>query len=303
MCLVVAAAFTLAISMVALAVTQRMRFPFAALPILTGLVLVTAAVHASSRADSPLLFLYTWLGLAAWFLLTTSEAVAITLTAVVLSGTVIGTVEGLHGDGGEWWLMTTATLLAMSAVAGVAQRRAQRDITRLQEVASRDELTGLLNRRGHQQRLDVEVARARRYDEPLSVVFGDLDRFKSLNDRFGHREGDRALQCFADICRRHLRDVDFAGRLGGEEFLIVLPNTDIAGAFVTAERIRLAVSYQLRDPDGNCLSASFGVATLQRSWSSAELVDHADQAMYAAKESGRDCTVAFGRRGQDLEQQ
>jgi diguanylate cyclase (GGDEF)-like protein len=178
--------------------------------------------------------------------------------------------------------------------------RARRLIGRLADAAIRDPLTGLLNRRGYQERLAVELARARRNGSRLSIVLGDLDRFKALNDRFGHRRGDEALQAFAALCAREMRDVDFVSRVGGEEFAIVLPDAGLEGAFLAAERLREAIHAELRAPDGSGLTASFGVATFPDHATDAEvLLDHADRALYVAKEAGRDRTVAFGEQPTD----
>ncbi len=126
-------------------------------------------------------------------------------------------------------------------------------------------------------------------------MVGDLDRFKSLNDRYGHRSGDQALQSFAALCRAQLRGMDFVSRVGGEEFAVVLPNTDAHGAVLAAERLRRATRRQLRSPGGAPITASFGVSSFPEHGEDAEaLLDRADQAMYAAKRTGRDRTILFG---------
>ena len=164
----------------------------------------------------------------------------------------------------------------------------------LEDRATRDELTGLPNRRGYHERIEQELARATRHDLPLSIVLADIDDFKSLNDRFGHRYGDEALRDFAALCSDELRGADLVCRVGGEEFAIVLPHVAEHDALVTAERLRRAVRDGLGDPDGRPLTASFGVASFPRHGSDPEiLLDHADQAMYAAKHLGRDRTVVF----------
>ena len=279
-----------------LAVAERISGRLVIPALLLGLVLVSLATVASGEASSPFLFFYLWVGVEAWFFLRAPQAVALTLVTVVVSGAVIAGAHGADRDAGAWWLATVGSLITVSALAAVLHGRAERLIKRLAEAANHDELTRLLNRRGYQQRLEHELARARRYGAPLSIVLGDLDAFKNLNDVFGHRHGDEALRDFADICRRHLRNpVDFVSRVGGEEFAIVLPDTPESGAILAAERIRRAVSDTLRTPDGTPVTASFGVATFPAHGMTAELLlDHADQAMYAAKGLGRNRTIAFG---------
>ena len=266
----------------------------AATALVLGLVMVSLGVVASGQAESPYSLFYIWIGVEAWFFLSTRRAVALTALTVVLSYVVITRVEAGDPDARNWWIAIVGSLLAVSALAGVLYGRAQHLIGLLSEVAVSDELTGLLNRRGYQQRLREELARAERGGKPLSIVLGDIDGFKALNDRFGHSEGDEALQAFAETCRRHVRDVDFMSRVGGEEFAIVLPGADEAAAFLAAERLRRGIRSEMRTPDGAAITASFGIATYPEHGSKAEcLLDHADQAMYAAKRLGRDCTVPY----------
>ncbi len=261
-----------------------------------GLGLVSAAVLGSAEPDSPYLLFYLWISVAAWFFLRAGQAVAMTALTVLVSGVVIAAANDGEADAGTWWLTVSGSVVVVSALAGILHGRAQRVISRLADAVVRDPLTGLLNRRGYQDRLEAELKRADRYRTPLSIVLGDLDSFKALNDRFGHRFGDETLRAFADICRHQLReDVDFVARVGGEEFAFVLPNTSESGAIFAAERMRHAIADRLRAPDGAGVSASFGVAVYPQHGTDPEvLLDHADQAMYAAKALGRNRTMAFG---------
>jgi diguanylate cyclase (GGDEF)-like protein len=172
------------------------------------------------------------------------------------------------------------------------------DNARLHDVIRRqaltDELTGLVNRRGFTEALESEITRARRLDATLSILFADLDDFKKINDRFGHSAGDEALRTFADLLRGHLRTIDPAARLGGEEVAILLPATDVEGALVVGERIRkhLAESEVLKDDLGGAgLTASIGVVEFH-SGSPDELLRRADAALYRAKEQGKNRVVA-----------
>jgi diguanylate cyclase (GGDEF)-like protein len=288
------AAGALAISALLAALAERLPRNVMLPSIALGLALTTAAVFASGEADTPYALFYVWIGVAGWFVLEPRAAVAATLLTAALSGVVMHAVADRDPDTAAWWLTVVGSLLGMSAFAGVMHRRSRRLIDRLADAAVRDPLTGLLNRRGYQERLAVEIARARRNGSRLSIVLGDLDRFKALNDRFGHRRGDEALQAFAALCGREMRDVDLVSRVGGEEFAIVLPDADSEGAAMAAERLREAIHEELRAPDGSLLTASFGVATFPDHATDAEvLLDHADRALYVAKKAGRDRTAVF----------
>jgi diguanylate cyclase (GGDEF)-like protein len=153
-----------------------------------------------------------------------------------------------------------------------------------------DGLTGLANRRLCASALDKELARAERFDEPLALVLADLDDFKSINDRFGHPTGDEVLEVFADLLRGSIREIDLAGRWGGEEFVLLLPETDLDGGRKLAERIRHALpEHELVGPDGDRfrVTASFGVAAFPDAPSQDQLVAAADAALYDAKRSGK----------------
>lgn len=163
-------------------------------------------------------------------------------------------------------------------------------VDRLRAVARTDALTGVLNRRGFDERFELELRRARRTGEPLSLVIGDLDRFKRLNDERGHQAGDEALRRVAEILYGCSRDVDEVGRPGGEEFAVLMPSTPAAGAHGAAERMRAAV-----EAAGDGVTISFGVAELNgRDETAEELTARADAALYDAKAGGRNQTVAAG---------
>ena len=153
-----------------------------------------------------------------------------------------------------------AVSLVGHAVIALENARLHRIVERQALV---DGLTGLANRRHCDDQLAVEFARAERFGQPLALVFADLDDFKRINDRYGHPVGDTVLRQFAKTLAESVRDIDIAGRWGGEEFAMILPGTDLAGAARVAERVRLAlVSSPTLGPDGDQirLRASFGVA-------------------------------------------
>ncbi len=160
----------------------------------------------------------------------------------------------------------------------------------LHKLAFSDSLTGLFNRRKFIETLDQERARASRYNEKLSFIMADIDHFKKVNDTYGHDIGDKALIRFAGILKSSLRETDSAGRLGGEEFGIILPQTDIKQAEIVAERIRSRVEKESGSEIEGIpfCTASFGIAQFhEKRDSSSMLTQDADKALYMAKTNGR----------------
>ena len=165
---------------------------------------------------------------------------------------------------------------------------------RLFESATYESLTGLLRREAILGQLDKELERAERYDRPLTIAMADLDYFKEVNDRYGHLAGDTLLKRIAQVIAGALRSTDWIGRYGGEEFLLVLPETDIAGACGVAEKIRLLVQRAQVPMDGGGMAGvtlSIGLASLDdapgRKITARNLIAAADRSLYEAKNSGR----------------
>jgi diguanylate cyclase (GGDEF)-like protein len=164
----------------------------------------------------------------------------------------------------------------------------------LAELSSVDALTGLRTRRFLDDILNVEFLRARRYRTPLALVMADIDHFKRINDELGHPAGDAVLRDLGALLLGMVRRTDVAGRYGGEEFLLVHPQSTLSGASSMAERIREAVAKaRLGQQTGqNRVTLSLGVAQYDRHMGSArELVAAADRALYAAKHAGRNCVM------------
>ena len=161
----------------------------------------------------------------------------------------------------------------------------------LEQQARTDTLTGLANRRHFTEMAELELLRSRRHNRPLSALFLDIDHFKLINDRHGHPAGDIVLRHVAEVMRKGLREIDVAGRLGGEEFCVLLPECSHGEAVETAERLRNDIAATRVALPVNVpvqFTASIGVATLDlRTPDVASLIDHADKAMYRAKDLGR----------------
>lgn len=156
-----------------------------------------------------------------------------------------------------------------------------------------DRLTGLANRRRLEESLQTEVLRARRYGKPFSVILLDIDRFKHVNDQFGHQAGDNVLIAIAGLLTRTARETDVVGRFGGEEFLLVCPETEIQVVAALAERLRS--EFTASDfPLVGQVTSSFGVAEFSPGDSVKSLLERADQALYRAKDGGRNCVEVAG---------
>ena len=184
-----------------------------------------------------------------------------------------------------------------------AALRTKRFQDRLAQSAMIDGLTGLWNRAHFDQRIHEEVAAALRYDRPMSLIMMDVDKFKNLNDNHGHLFGDEVLQVVGDVLQDSVRTSDWPCRYGGEEFGLILRETDLDGAIILAERIRKEIgSLQLHNKAQLVpVTSSFGVVSstlcmnpcdLSSKW----MIGSADRALYAAKEGGRNCVQTAERR-------
>jgi len=266
--------------------------------LLVAIATVTCSVYFTGEVHGgePLLveLYYVWCGLYAGFFFSGRRLAA----GVLLMAAAYLTVLILIGkDGGTLamrGLVTVSVVAGTAAAAHAVRRHVDRLVEQLRTLARTDPLTGVLNRRALHERLVAELQRSRRTGQPLSVLAGDVDRFKALNDRYGHPAGDAALAAIAARLSEASRSIDVVARAGGEEFAVVLPATGALSAFHVAERLRAAVAHERR-PDGEPLTISFGVVTTERASESPEdLLAAADVALYEAKAAGRDRTVAYG---------
>lgn len=197
------------------------------------------------------------------------------------------------------WLVFTMISISF-AITGGSINRLRNDLSdknrelakgleQVREMAIRDDLTGLFNRRHLLEILDRQKALADRKRVPFSVCYVDLDHFKQINDRFGHEWGDRVLRRFSQVVIADMRDGDYFGRLGGEEFLLILPQSDEEGALLVAERLRKRWREEQFVQEGGPVSVSLsvGVAAYRDKESIDDVLNRADRGLYKAKSSGR----------------
>jgi diguanylate cyclase (GGDEF)-like protein len=166
----------------------------------------------------------------------------------------------------------------------VTERKKTEEEIRL--LATTDSLTGIANRRAFSTHLESEIERASRYGTPLSLLMYDVDYFKQVNDTFGHDAGDDILQALTAVVKAHIRAVDMVARWGGEEFMILMPESDVSAAAEAAEKLRRVVAGSLFEHVGS-LTVSFGVAAFAPHDASNTLLKRVDNALYKAKENGR----------------
>jgi diguanylate cyclase (GGDEF)-like protein len=231
--------------------------------------------------------LYTWPVLWEAYFFGRRGAVLIVLS--------IGVVQGLSllaiPDGDlDRWLDVFFSAAAVGAVVEVLAMRNRGLLARLAEEAQIDQLTGLLNRRGFEKRAEIEVARTDREDGSLGVVSFDLDRFKRVNDENGHAAGDRTLIRIGRTFRAEMRDTDVLARVGGEEFVALLPGGGVLETRAFAERVRIAFQ-ESSDPSMPPVTVSAGVSVSLAPVQLDGLLKEADAAMYEAKSAGRNRTV------------
>jgi diguanylate cyclase (GGDEF)-like protein/PAS domain S-box-containing protein len=202
-----------------------------------------------------------------------------------------------HKNGSRVWISTNAYVRLDERGQSIGVEGIARNISERKELEDKlttfariDGLTETYNRRHFYEEAEKQLALAHRYQRPVAILMLDLDRFKQVNDTYGHRAGDEVLRHFAQICRETIRETDIIGRTGGEEFAILLPETELDSAFLLAERIRSSVESSALKFNKAILpySVSIGVAVkAAEKMRIEELLSRADEALYQAKEAGR----------------
>lgn len=264
-----------------LLVVGRDWLPAVIFPHLTagGTALISVLVYSDGSQPSAFSLLYVWAAVYAFYFYPRGIAAIEAVWIAIAAGGALAL-----GSGDSFpifrWLMVTAT----SIMAGLAVRQL---VVQVRSLADKDILTGVFSRRKYHEEIERELYRARRSGRPLALMLLDLDNFKLMNDARGHVQGDRHLREAAQAWRKQLRTTDLLARFGGEEFVVILPDTEFEQARLTADRLRAVV------PSGE--TASAGVAVWDGKETHTELLARADAALYEAKASGRNVTVLAGR--------
>ena len=250
-----------------------------------GTVMISAAVELSGTLSGAFTFFYLWVALFAAYFFTRRDALLhVGFAALCYGGLILA--DGNSDEWGFGWLLAVGTLAVTAILVRALKERLDRLVVQLSRAASTDDLSGLLNRRGFNERLGAELRRATRSGQGLVLVVGDLDRFKEINDRFGHPGGDDALRRVSAMLRHCARESDAVARLGGEEFALILPYTEPPGALAMAERVRQMVRDEFAEEG---LTISFGIAAYPEDGETQDLLMRAaDNALYSAKTLGRD---------------
>jgi diguanylate cyclase (GGDEF)-like protein len=281
-------------AIVSLLVLGGSRLPRAALSLLgpLGVVLIAVALAATPGAGDGAV-LYMWPVLWSTFFFGRRGAIAILACVGAAHAIVLLELPAASGYPGRW----VDVMVSVAVVAVVILMLLRRNDELLEDLATEarsDALTGLLNRRGFDERASLELARARRDGSPVAIAAFDLDHFKRVNDEWGHDVGDRVLIRTAQAISTEAREIDVVARFGGEEFVALLPGADTAAAHAFAERVRdvLAGERFSRLP---IVRISAGILSARAPASIDELLRGADSALYAAKRGGRDQSVIFQR--------
>lgn len=214
---------------------------------------------------------------------------------LIVNDRAIGTIVLASTSGGRFRKEVREMLGVIANQVAVSIENAKM-YKRMEEMATTDGLTGLPNHRTFQARLAEMLMRAQRHEKPVSVVLTDIDKFKSVNDTYGHPIGDQVLKRVAKVVAQQVRKVDIVARYGGEEFAIVLEETDGAGAKLLCERVREEVAAQVMNSDKGAfrVTLSLGIASYpDDGMEQALLIERADQALYAAKQGGRNRSVRY----------
>ena len=220
---------------------------------------------------------------------------SVAILPVVHHGVTTGVMAVTREQTNAFSAMETGLLEAISDQLGLAIRHTQL-FDELRRGSQHDDLTGLGNRRLLRIRLEDELHRAERFGQDVSILAIDIDYFKALNDRHGHPTGDASLRKLAGLMTRNLRRIDTIARIGGEEFVVLLPRTNLEEAQGVAEKLRSMVARTEfpggEGQPGGTLTVSVGAAVLRPEETGADLLARADTALYQAKDQGRNCVVA-----------
>jgi diguanylate cyclase (GGDEF)-like protein len=252
-----------------------------------GAALIAFAV-ASTQGASDAAVMYMWPILWTASFYGRRATIAIVVCIATAHGVALAAMPPGVGNVDRWVDVVVSVTVVAAVVRALAARN-ERLVVDLKAEARVDALTGLLNRRGFEERLAVETARAARDGSRVAIVAFDVDHFKSVNDERGHAAGDRALATLGAVIREHARAGDLTARWGGEEFVVVMPRAGVEAATALAERVRGALA-----ATGMDVTVSAGVGAAEAPFDPRALMASADAALYEAKRAGRDRTAVAG---------
>ena len=257
-------------------------------------LVVGAMITGYQDPDSPYAKAYLWLVVHAFYFLPWRRAAPQVAFIAVNYAVSLIAMPGNVFPFQRWAIMVLTTVVICTLVA-LLRARVDALVARLGDAARTDPLTGLRNRRGYEEVLDLEIARSDRTGQAFSLIVGDIDHFKNVNDELGHPVGDRVLKRVAAELASTGRRMDSVARIGGEEFALILPATDPEGAYLLAERLRLNVGRAFRR-NPVPVTMSFGNAGYPEDGDDADgLFSAADAALLLAKTLGRDRAVVYSR--------
>lgn len=260
--------------------------------LLAGSLMITAGVAGGSRgAEGIYALYYVWIAFLGSLFFALRAAVAhIAIALGAFTGVMVARDAAFTVN---FVVATTFVVTTSGVVVALLRGRLEQMAANLASQAHTDSLTAVANRRGFDERFQLEVGRAARAGSPLSLIICDLDRFKAVNDELGHPEGDSALRRAAAAIDANVRAIDMVSRLGGEEFAILLPNASREEAYEVAERVRTGILEEFADGPVP-LTASCGLACAgDGGLAASELFQAADASLYRAKREGRNVTVAY----------
>ena|SRR5215211_1443323 len=259
-----------------------------------GTALISYLAYVEPGAGSVVEVFYVWVALYCSYFLTREEA-ALQIGWIATAYAIALRAPSSDFRWASAWVEVVAAVVVSAVLLRVVREAVVGLIERLAGAARTDPLTGLENRRALAERMSTELERALRHGRPLSVVVGDLDHFKRVNDTLGHAAGDDALERVGQALSQGKRRIDSVARTGGEEFTILLPDSDQDQAYLVAERLRGLVERRFAG-ERISVTFSFGVASVPAHGRTADgLLEAADQALYAAKAMGRNRSVIFSR--------
>lgn len=289
------------------AVNRKALTSLAAVQLDFDLVVLTLLVFFSGGFQSPMIVFFVFYIMVSTFLIYHRKAFKNTFTAMLLVLVIFFSGEGLEVTAGSLTAVSAfnAILLFTYFLTAYLSRNLRENEDKLQELLKKfrtesvtDGLTGLYNQTHFFLMLNLQMERARRYETPFSLIIFDVDNFKDYNDANGHVAGSAALKRVAELMRNVFRAGDILAKFGGDEFVIILPNSDHVGAFLGAERLRELVETEPfagreKQPLGK-VTLSLGIAAYpEHGFTTKELLDNADASLYIAKKEGRNRTVIF----------